>query len=253
MWSHIGPISTYGIMYVTGVAVHVLVTILLARRLGVPRYVRIPISVSYGLGMLFFAKVLFDIHHGQFDLANLFHLDHYMHGGYWGGLLAYWGLATPLAWIISRGKPEALDLVALTTPIPWMFAKAECVFRGCCYGRPCSLPWAITFPESAAEAPPGIPLHPVQVYEMLLMLLVLIVFCTLNYNRWRGRMLWWLVTIYGLGRAGLDAFRGDFQRYHYVGPLTMTQLICIAAALVAAGVLLFTAIQRPHLPSNESN
>lgn len=239
MWPQIGPVSTYGVMYVTGIVLHFVISYFVSKRLGIPRRVRVPISISYALGMTFFAKALYDVHSAQFDPAALFRLDHYLHGGYWGGLLAYLALAVPLAWLLAPRQREVLDLVAVTVPIPWMFAKAECLFRGCCYGRPCGLPWALTFPETAAEAPPGVPLHPVQVYEMLLMVLILVVFVTLNYERWRGTMLWWLVMLYGLGRAGIDVFRGDFDRYRYLGPVTLTQAICLGAALLAAGALLF--------------
>lgn len=246
MWPRIGPISTYGMMYVTGIVLHFVISYLLSKRLGLPRHVRVPISISYALGMTFFAKALYDLHSGQFDAAALFRLDHYMHGGYWGGLLAYLGLAVPLAWVLAQRKREALDLVALAVPIPWMFAKGECLFRGCCYGRSCAWPWGITFPEAAAEAPPGVPLHPVQVYEMLLMVLILVVFATLNYERWRGKMVWWLVMLYGVGRAGIDVFRGDFARYRYIGPVTLTQIICIGAALVAGGFLLLGMRRTPE-------
>jgi phosphatidylglycerol:prolipoprotein diacylglycerol transferase len=239
MWPHIGPISTYGIPSIAGIILQFFISYFVSKRLGIPRRVRVPISITYALANTVFAKALYDLHHGQFDLGAMFHLDHYLHGGYWGGLIVYFGLGALLARVLAPHKPEALDLVAVTVPIPWIFAKSECLFRGCCYGRPCALPWAITFPDGAAEAPPGVPLHPVQIYEMLLMVLILVVFLTLRYDRWRGTMLWWFLMLYGLGRAGLDVFRGDFARYRYLGPVTLTQMICIGVGLAAGGMLLF--------------
>jgi hypothetical protein len=70
--------------------------------------------------------------------------------------------------VLAGGRrPATLDLVALTIPIPWMAAKLGCFLNGCCHGRPCSLPWAVTFPPGARTAPPGVPIHPSQLYEVV--------------------------------------------------------------------------------------
>jgi len=191
--------------------------------------------------MIVGAKALYDIQHTQLDLGTLLSIRHYMHGGLWGGLLVYLCLSVPLVLILTNRRRAALDLIALTIPIPWIFAKLGCLFNGCCYGRECSLPWAITFPEGAAAAPAGIPLHPVEIYEILVVLCIIGVFIAFKRRWGSGMMLLWFLILYGIGRAATEIWRGDTDHHLYIGPLTLSQLIC----LVVAGVsILILCLQR---------
>ncbi len=238
MWPRIGPVPTYSVLYIASILSHFLISYLLARRLGLRRRVWIVVGICYMEGMTIGAKVLYDLQQGQFDFSLLLNIRHYMQEGLWGGLLAYFVLAVPLVLLLAKRRRAALDLVALSIPIPWVFVKLGCLLNGDCYGTKCSLPWAITFPEGAAGAPAGIPLHPTQIYEILVVLCVLVVFKVLKYERWRGTMLLWFLILYGLGRAATEVWRGDFDHHLYVGPLTLSQLICLVAAGVSI-LLLF--------------
>jgi phosphatidylglycerol:prolipoprotein diacylglycerol transferase len=189
-------------------------------------------------GMIVGAKILYDIQNAQFDFRALLSIRHYMQGGVWGGLLAYFILALPLALILAKNRRAALDLVAISIPAPWIFAKLGCLFNGCCYGKASSMPWAITFPESARGAPAGVSLHPTQIYEILVVVCILIVFKKLKYEKWQGAMLLWFLALYGTGRAMTEFFRGDFDHHLFVGPLTLSQLICLLAAVISI-ILLF--------------
>jgi phosphatidylglycerol:prolipoprotein diacylglycerol transferase len=187
--------------------------------------------------MTFGAKLLFDLRSGQINTNVLFLPQHWLAGGLWGGLLAYFALAVPAVILLSRPRAAALDLVATTIPVPWMVAKLGCLLNGCCHGRSCSLPWAITFPEGARTAPAGIPVHPTQLYEVALMLVILVVFAWLRSDRWRGTKLLWFLTLYGFGRAALDFLRGDNEHYLISGVLTSTQLICLIVSVAGLLVL----------------
>lgn len=238
MWPRLGPVPTYGVLYLTGILTYVLVSFVIARRLKLRRRVWIAASISYLVAMTIGAKVLYDLHHGEFDLMALLTSEHYAKGGLWGGMPAYLVLAAPLVLMLDRHKRAALDLVALSLPIPWIFAKLACLFHGCCYGRASSLPWAITFPDAAAGgAPAGVPLHPTQIYELLVIVCILVVFRILRHERWKGSMILWFLVLYGLGRASIDFWRGDIDRFVHIGPLTLTQCACLAAAGVSILVL----------------
>ncbi|MGD8786515.1 MAG: prolipoprotein diacylglyceryl transferase [Phycisphaerales bacterium] len=238
MWPRLGPIPTYGVLYSISIISHFLVCYFIARRLKIRRRVWLMVGICYLVGMTIGAKALYDAHRMQFNLKALFSMGHYMQGGLWGGLLAYIGLAVPVALILAKNAWRAIDLIGLSIPVPWIFVKLACLFNGCCYGRKCSMPWAIVYPAGAAGAPAGIPLHPTQIYEILVMLCILVVFKKLNYERWRGTMLLWFLALYGLGRAATEIWRGDFDHHIYIGSLTFSQLICLAAAGISI-VLLF--------------
>lgn len=233
MWPRIGPIYTYGTLYLLGIVLHFVLSWRIAQRTGLPRRTWIVMSLCYLVGMTLGAKLLFDLGSGQVSIGALFQLQHWLAGGLWGGLLAYLALAVPAAILLSRRRAAALDLVATTIPIPWIAANLGCLCNGCCYGRSCSLPWAITFPEAARDVPAGIPVHPTQLYEVALMLVVLVVFAWLRSDWWRGTRLLWFLTLYGLGRAALDFLRGDNEHYLISGVLTLTQLICLIVSVAA--------------------
>lgn len=232
MWPRIGQIPTFSIFYIIGILSHYLISFMLAGRLGLRHRIWIAVSLCYNFGMIVGAKALYDIQHSQFDFMALLSISHYMQGGLWGGLLVYLCLSVPLVLVLTNRRRAVLDLIALTIPIPWIFAKLGCLFNGCCYGRECSMPWAITFPEGVVAAPAGIPLHPVEVYEILIVLGIVGVFIILRRRWGSGNMLLWFLTLYGFGRAATELWRGDTDHHLYIGPLTLSQLIC----LIVAGV-----------------
>ncbi|UCF15523.1 MAG: prolipoprotein diacylglyceryl transferase [Phycisphaerales bacterium] len=239
MWPRIGPVATYGVLYLLGIVTHFLISRRAAHRLGLRRRVWIATSVCYVVAMTAGAKFLYHARQLDFDPMVVFSAKHYIQGGMWGGLLAYIPLAIAATLLLARKRKAGFDLVAVSVPIPWAMAKLGCLLNGCCHGKSCSLPWAITFPEAASTAPAGIPIHPTQIYEIVIMGLLIFLFTLLRGERWRGTMLLWLVGIYGIGRASTHLFRGDTDRYIYIGPIALTQLICVAAAAVSIGILLF--------------
>jgi len=245
MWPRIGPIPTYGILYLSGIVCHFLVSCLIARRLGLRCRIWILVSLCYLIGMTIGAKVLYDVHHGQFSLSALVPAESSSRGGLWGGMLAYILLATPLVLILARRKLAGLDLIVLSIPLPWVLTKLACLFNGCCYGQPCSMPWAITFPLGTRGDPAQMPLHPTQIYELLLLVCIAVVLRLLRHDRWRGAMMWWFLVLYGLGRAAIDMFRGDVDRFVYIGPLNLTQIICLSAACVSI-LMLFAWLRWGH-------
>ncbi len=154
MLPRIGSIPTYGILYLLGIIVHFLICRRVAHRLGLRRRVWTLASICYMVGMIPGAKFLYHLRKVGFDPMVIFSIKHYIQGGLWGGLLVYMPLAIPVTLLLARNRRAALDLVAVSVPIPWAMAKLGCLLNGCCYGKPCSLPWGIVFPENAGCRPP---------------------------------------------------------------------------------------------------
>lgn len=249
MYPRIGPVPTYSILYIFSIISHFLMCYFIAKRLGLRRRAWIIAGICFMVAMIVGAKLLYDIQNAQFDFRALLSIRHYMQGGVWGGLLAYFILAVPLVLILAQKRREALDLVAMSIPAPWIFAKLGCFFNGCCYGKASSMPWAITFSEGARGAPAGVPLHPTQIYEILVVVCILVVFKKLKYEIWRGAMLLWFLVLYGTGRAVTEFFRGDFDHHVFVGPLTLSQLICLIAA--GASIILLALWRQLHISDHK--
>ncbi len=245
MFPKLGPVPVYACVYWLSLLVYPGVCYFFTRRLHIRRRVWIPLSICYVFGMTAGAKVLFDIQHGHFSLGALFTWHHWMAGGMWGGPLAFLALAVPLVLVLSRDKRICLDLIALSLPVPMMIAKVACVCHGCCYGRQCALPWAIVFPEGAV-APANTPLHPTQIYEMLVLVCVMVVFSRLDRDFWRGTLLLWFLGIYGFGRAATEIWRGDKKDQILLGPVSISQLICVGVALLSVLLLVLDRHRATH-------
>ncbi|MHC4471175.1 MAG: prolipoprotein diacylglyceryl transferase [Planctomycetota bacterium] len=228
---------TYSILYGASIVAFFWVCARQARRTGLGRRAADCLGIGYLLAMTVGAKALHDLCHGRLEITRLVDPAHYLEGGLWGGLLVYVALAAALAAVWRGRRRDVLDLAALSVPIPWMLAKSACLLGGCCYGRPSSLPWAITFPDTGGGAPAGVTLHPTQLYDVLAMAGVLVLLSRLDRERWRGTLLLWLLALYGSGRALADAFRGDIAGQLRMGPLTLTQVLCLVAALLSVLVL----------------
>ena len=93
-----------------------------------------------------------------------------------GGLVFYGGLiGASLALIVFvrlRKLPlwSFADALAPSIALGNVLGRLGCLMTGCCYGRACDLPWAIRFP--ADHATRGAPVHPTQLYDSLLNLVL---------------------------------------------------------------------------------
>ena len=84
------------------------------------------------------------------------------YGGFISGVSHGGGLHQPEAAAVGQ---DGRYLRAIGRAGTRAFGRMGCFFNGCCYGRPCSLPWAVTFPPPHVMA--GIPVHPTEIYEAL--------------------------------------------------------------------------------------
>ena len=91
-----------------------------------------------------------------------------------GGLVYYGGLigAALAGFIYIRWKQMPLwktaDVFAPSIALGSVFGRIGCLLNGCCYGRACNLPWAISFPPDNPLHPPTYPVHPTEIYDALL-------------------------------------------------------------------------------------
>lgn len=159
-----------------------------------------------------------------------------------GGLVFYGGLVGTLiafAVLIWRRKLpplKILDILAPLVPFGILFGRSGCLMAGCCYGKPTSADWAITFTHELTVAPIGIPLHPTQIYEVMYgAALFGFLFWLRGRKRFDGQLILTLLTIYPLLRSVNEMFRGDPGRGWAIdGVLSNAQAISIGVAIVAA-------------------
>lgn len=123
------------------------------------------------------------------------------------------------------------DELALVAPLLYAIFRLGCFLNGDDYGVPTSLPWAMSFPDGA---PPTLErVHPVQLYELALMLPV---WLTLRRSSYRhapaGTRAFDLCILLGIERMVVEFFRPGFAQAQYLaGPQWL------ALALLAIGVI----------------
>ena len=169
-------------------------------------------------------------------------------GVYFGGLVS--GILGVAIYTRLRGLywwPSA-DVVFTTVPLAYAFARAGCFLAGCCWGRACDLPWAVTFPASAharTGVPAGIPLHPVQLYGALASLLLSgFLYLVLRRKGWGGQVALLYLFLYGLIRFLLEFLRDD-PRGSLLGLSTSQG---IALVFMAGAATLWPVVRRLRLP-----
>jgi len=122
-------------------------------------------ALAVGFGLLG-AKALF----------LLVSLPRILEAGFWpflahGGLVWYGGLIGGAAAVLTYLRAYRLDvarfsdLAAPALAVGHAVGRLGCFVGGCCWGRPSTLPWAVTFPPGPYFQGPDVPLHPVQLYE----------------------------------------------------------------------------------------
>lgn len=173
-----------------------------------------------------------------------------------GGLVFYGGfIGAAIAGIVylrMHKLPvwQTADVIAPAVAIGHMFGRIGCFFAGCCYGRVCDLPWAVTFTHEHTLAPDGIPLHPTQLYSAISNFLIFcLVWSFRKKKAYNGQVFWVYVFIYGIARSFIEFFRGDPRGGDLLGFLSISQTIGITMSLTAV-VMMAILMRRTELAVN---
>ncbi len=219
---HIGslPLYSFGLMVALGVMCSLWLMSLRARKTGFPEGdgafdMVFVVVISGFLG----ARLYYIIQNMEWYFRHPIKIFALWEGGliFYGGLIAsFFGL-----WIFLRFKKvsfaKGLDFILPYVALSHAFGRIGCFFNGCCYGKVCHLPWAVSFPEIPH------PVHPTQLYEAAA---DLILFLFLNFyygkKRFDGEIAAFYFMIYAFIRFGVEMFRDDNP---LLGILTVNQWV----------------------------
>ncbi len=163
-----------------------------------------------------------------------------------GGLTLYGGLLAAFLVTFIKAKcwrlpvPVAFDIFTPSLAFGEGLTRLGCFLNGCCFGRPCALPWAVAFPSDSHPGRlfPGEGLHPTQLY---LSLAGFVMFALVWLLRKRIQVPGRLFFLYLLLECA-SRFTVDFLRYYdpdgesvvlFGVRLSFTQLLCLGLTLVA--------------------
>jgi phosphatidylglycerol---prolipoprotein diacylglyceryl transferase len=233
-------LGTYGLFYAAAFLVAVRLSMFYARKEGIDPARMIDLGIWVLLAGILGAKILLIVT----DLPYYWH--HKMQavynwrsaGVFYGGFLA--AVLVGVLYVHRHRLPlgKTADAATPGLALAQAVGRLGCLAAGCCYGKPTTLFWSITFVDPRAHdltgVPLGVPLHPTQILHGLADL-CLFLFLVFFYRRKRsdGSVFWLYVLIYGVLRFAIEFLRGDFRGEVFGGLLSTSQLISIVAAAVA--------------------
>ena len=162
-----------------------------------------------------------------------------------GGLVFYGGFiaaALTAAVFLKKNKLplwKTADVAAPAVAFGHFWGRVGCFFAGCCYGKTCDLPWAVTFTNPDSLAPLNTPLHPTQLYSAFnnLAIFGFLVFFN-KRKKVQGQTFFLYIFLYGITRSVIEYFRNDFRGTVFGGMLSTSQAIGLSLAAFSAIVLI---------------
>ncbi len=164
-------------------------------------------------------------------------------GVFYGGLIGAVAVAFVYMWRHRMPVWTTTDVFSPGIALGHAVGRLGCLMAGCCFGRPTSVPWAITFHNPAAsltsDTPLGVPLHPTQVYEAVVELTILGVLLWLERRgrAFPGRTFWSYALLYAVSRFIIEFFRGDPRGN--VGVFSTSQFVSLIVAPVSVVMLVW--------------
>jgi phosphatidylglycerol---prolipoprotein diacylglyceryl transferase len=251
---HLSFLHTYGVLVAAGLLSALWLVARLARQRGLNPDSVTNLGVYCALAAIGGAKLmmfLIDIPYYAQHPGEIFSLGTLQAGGvFYGGLIA----ALIVAWWYMR-KTRLPGLITADIFAPGIalghgIGRLGCFSAGCCWGKECNLPWAVTFTSDEANRLVGVPLgkalHPTQLYEAVAE------FAIFGILMWRigrphrpGTLLSLYLMMYSAVRFAVEFLRYHEQANPFGGALNTSQWISLGLFALGAGL----ALRRADSPS----
>ena len=174
------------------------------------------------------------IHPDQFEVAAFSGSGLVWYGGLFGGTVG-----VVIAALLSRMRIGLVaDVVAPALAMGYAVGRLGCFLNGDDYGRPTTLPWGMSFPKG--EPPTTAIVHPTQLYEVALSLVIFGLLVWVFAPRLRGSGS--LFGVY-LILAGIERFVVEFVRTNTPALLGLTQQQWISIGLVVVGAIVVWRVE----------
>lgn len=250
-------VPTYGILVAIAFLVALSITGRLAKRAGSNPDTILNLGIYCAMAGILGAKlamIFADFGEYASNPSRIFSLATLQAAGiFYGGLI----LALIVAyWYMRRHSLPPLataDLFAPGIAIGHAIGRLGCFAAGCCWGKQCDLPWAVTFTNPDAENLVGVPLHtplhPTQIYEALAEVVIFaFLYRRIKQPHQPGTIIGLYLVLYSIVRFLVDFLRRQDQGNPFGGPFTTAQWISLGLIALAAVVWLKTRERRTVVP-----
>jgi phosphatidylglycerol:prolipoprotein diacylglycerol transferase len=252
----VGPITiyTYGVLLAAAYLGGLQLAMIRGRKQGLDQTRVLDLGIYIIISALIGAKLLLLVTDFRSFADNPRALMDLLRSGgvFYGGLIVAVIVAL---WYIRRiGLPlwTTCDVFAPGIALGHVVGRFGCFFAGCCYGKPTTVPWAITFtsPYAAANVgtPLNIPLHPTQLYEAGAELLILLILLATESRgrRFAGRTFWLYMLMYAISRYIIEMFRGDPRGTIFI--FSTSQFISLILIPLALAMLVYLGRRESPAP-----
>jgi len=260
----LGPITihTYGVMMALGFLAALGSWILLGRSRGYP--------VQFCTDLIFWvmvsgiagARTAYVLENWQDYASAPLTIIRVDQGGlvFYGGLVAAGAAIVIFAWRHHLGLASFFDFVVTSVPLAHALGRIGCFLNGCCFGSRtdsaccgvqfprASIPWYSQYNQKllGADAPASLPVHPVQLYEAGVNLVVYAVLVWLFRKRLRpGMVMAVYLMLYAMGRFTLEFWRGDRGERLAVWQFSIGQFISLPLFLLGLALVIVLLVRHP--------
>jgi phosphatidylglycerol:prolipoprotein diacylglycerol transferase len=249
------PVYTYGVLLAAAYLLGLQFALVRARQRGLDPNRVMDLGIWIIVSALVGAKLLLivvDFDQFRRDPAAILNLVRSA-GVFYGGLIAAVAVAFFYMWRHRMPLWTVTDVFAPGIALGHVIGRLGCFFAGCCFGKPASVPWAITFTNEYAGdnvgTPLGVPLHPTQLYEAGAELAILGVLLWLERKGrpFPGRTFWSYMLFYGLSRFIIEIYRGDSRGM--IAGMSTSQFISVL--LVPLAIVMLVVLSRRPDPSRK--
>ncbi|MFY9751582.1 MAG: prolipoprotein diacylglyceryl transferase [Candidatus Acidiferrales bacterium] len=255
---HYGAVTiySYGVLVATGVLLGLWYARRQAPRAGLDPERIWNLGIYMVLTALIVAKVWLVLSSWDFYMANpreIFSLNTFQSGGtFYGGFVGALALVAAYTYVQRMSIVAVLDTFAAGLPLGHAIGRLGCFAAGCCYGKPTTAAWGVTFKNPAAAqlagTPLGVKLHPTELYEAAAEFLNFLILVWLGKRQtFRGQMMATYFILYGIERGLIEFVRGDPGRTMlWNGSVSLMQLVSVA--LVVTGAIVWWRGLRGQAP-----
>jgi len=240
---HIGRffLPTYGLLVATGVLIGLWISVRNSARQGIDPDKAWNLGIVVVLCGIVGAKILYVIYDWNTypHWTDIFSISTLQAGGVFSGGLI--GALAAAVWYIRKNHLPALatcDAFAPGLALGHAIGRLGCFAAGCCYGKPTSGWWGVTFTNPVANQLVGTPLNealePTQLFESAVELAnFFLLMWMLKRKKFDGQVFGAYLILYGVARFFLELLRGDPGRGSvFGGAMSGTQLIAIGLVVV---------------------
>ena len=107
------------------------------------------------------------------------------------------------------------------------------------------MPWAVSYPEGNMNGAPTYPVHPSQLYDSLLSLLLYLGLAWLyRHKKFNGQVFAAYLLCYAITRSIVESFRGDYTEVHFSTSLHLTPGQMVSIGIFATGIAMWAILRK---------